>query len=112
MAFLFSPEKVLSLEINNFHNNNKGVQAPMLPSAIWGGTEGKDTWTEVPRQGGQVERQGFPGRQATRKFGCQPGLWEGGLHRWEPAQKTTTQGQRMFHSSKDINQLASVHDTG
>lgn len=41
MAFLFSPEKVLSLEINNFHNNNKGVQAPMLPSAIWGGRRGR-----------------------------------------------------------------------
>lgn len=41
MAFLFSLIKVLSLEINHFHSNRKGVQALMLPFAVIGGLRGK-----------------------------------------------------------------------
>lgn len=41
------------------------------------GTEGKDTWTEVPSQS-QAE-VGFFSKPASSKFQDQPGIWEGGL---------------------------------
>lgn len=75
MAFLFSLKKVLSLEINNFHNNKKRVQTPMLPSAIFGRLRGR-----THRQKYQAEDRLLPGRQASLKFGGQPGFWEGDLH--------------------------------
>lgn len=64
------------------------------------GTEGKDTWTEVPSQS-QAE-VGFFSKPASSKFQDQPGIWEGGL--CISKAPDPDQGCRMFTAAKKTRQ--------